>query len=117
MSFFLFFARLKPLALSLGFAMLLLMLLTSSLLPIAQAAPEAPTAVITVTNIDDSGAGSLRDALLTANDGDTIQFSVSANSVIALTSGELTVTKAITLDGSTATNLAVSGTMSAACSV
>jgi hypothetical protein len=35
-------------------------------------------ATITVTNINDSGAGSLRQALADANDGDTINFSVPA---------------------------------------
>ncbi len=67
-------------------------------------------ATLTVTNTSDSGAGSLREALVTASAGDTIQFSgLSANSIILLTSGELTVTQEITIDGSTATNLAVDG--------
>ena len=38
----------------------------------------------TVTNTNDSGAGSLRDAIATANNGDTINFSVPANSTVTL---------------------------------
>ena len=44
----------------------------------------AHAATITVTNTNDSGAGSLRDAIATANNGDTINFSVPANSTITL---------------------------------
>lgn len=68
----------------------------------------APHATRTVTNALDSGAGSLRDALAAAGVGDTIQFSLTANSVITVAS-ELDVATALTLDGSTATNLKVSG--------
>ena len=45
---------------------------------------------LTVLNNHDSGAGSLRDALTKAKDGDTIVFAASLNGqTIALTSGEL----------------------------
>jgi predicted outer membrane repeat protein len=67
------------------------------------------SATLTVTSTADSGPGTLRDALATASDGDTINFSVAANSIITLTSGELTVNTSVTIDGSTATNLIVSG--------
>ena len=50
-----------------------------------------PPAVITVTNGNDSGPGSLRQALVQANDGDTINFAVTGT--IRLTSGELLVDK------------------------
>src|SRR6266568_4153903 len=46
---------------------------------------------ITVTNTNDNGAGSLRQALADASDGDTIDFSVTGT--ITLTSGELLVNK------------------------
>jgi hypothetical protein len=60
---------------------------------------------ITVTNTNDSGAGSLRQALADANDGDTITFAVSGT--IGLTSGELLVDKSITMSGPGVDNLAV----------
>src|SRR5215472_8883020 len=47
---------------------------------------------ITVINTNDSGAGSLRQALVDANDGDTIDFDSSLNGqTITLTKGQLIV--------------------------
>lgn len=68
--------------------------------------------IITVTTANDSGAGSLRDAIARAQPGDTIQFDISlANQTIRLTSGELTISsgKNLTLDGSGASGLTISG--------
>ena len=62
---------------------------------------------ITVTDTNDSGPGSLRQALADVNDGDTINFAVTGT--IGLTSGELLVDKAITISGPGAENLAVNG--------
>jgi hypothetical protein len=62
---------------------------------------------ITVTNTNDSGVGSLRQALADVNDGDTIDFAVTGT--IGLTSGELLVDKSITISGPGADNLAISG--------
>src|SRR6266511_2986869 len=67
----------------------------------------ANAATITVTNTNDSGAGSLRQALIAATDGDTITFAVSGT--IVLTSGELLVDKSITIPGPGAGSLAVDG--------
>ncbi|MCL2509973.1 MAG: Ig-like domain repeat protein [Methanomassiliicoccaceae archaeon] len=54
---------------------------------------------ITVTNGADSGSGSLRYALMSANDGDTIVFDSSVTTV-TLTSGEIAFSKSnITIDG------------------
>jgi hypothetical protein len=53
--------------------------------------------IITVTNTNDSGPGSLRQALADANGGDTINFGV--NGTISLTSGELVIDKNITISG------------------
>jgi predicted outer membrane repeat protein len=62
---------------------------------------------ITVTNTNDSGLGSLRQALAIANDGDTIEFAVAGT--IGLTTGELLVDKSVTISGPGADNLAVNG--------
>jgi len=63
--------------------------------------------VITVTNTNDSGPGSLRQALSIVNDGDTIDFAVTGT--ITLTTGELLVNDSITISGPGVTNLAVDG--------
>jgi len=62
---------------------------------------------ITVTNTNDSGPGSLRQALADANDGDTITFTVTGT--IGLTSGELLVDKSVTISGPGTADLAVDG--------
>ena len=62
---------------------------------------------ITVSNTNDSGPGSLRQALADANDGDTITFAVTGT--IGLASGELLVDKSITISGPGADILAVDG--------
>ena len=70
----------------------------------------ASAATITVINTNDSGPGSLRQALVNANDGDTINFDSSLNGQrITLTSGELNVDKDVTISGPGANNLAVDG--------
>jgi hypothetical protein len=59
----------------------------------------ARAATLTVTNTNDSGGGSLRQAILDASPGDTINFNLPAGSVIALTSGELLINKSLTVNG------------------
>jgi len=67
-------------------------------------------AIMTVTNNADSGVGSLRQAIADAAAGDTIQFASSlANQTISLTSGQLNVTKNLTIDGAAAAGLTISG--------
>ncbi len=81
-------------------------LVTASLIWIAAALPLS-AATLTVTNTNDSGPGSLRDALTQANSNaqaDTINFEpafFSTPRTITLTSGELQITR----DDSTSTNL------------
>ncbi|HJW38620.1 MAG TPA: choice-of-anchor Q domain-containing protein, partial [Candidatus Udaeobacter sp.] len=72
----------------------------------------AHTNVITVTNTNDSGSGSLRQALVDSHDGDTINFAVTGT--IGLTSGELVITKNISISGPGANLLAVSRAANAA---
>jgi hypothetical protein len=64
-------------------------------------------ATITVTNTNDSGPGSLRQALRDARDGDTIKFAVSGT--ITLTSGGLPVTKDLAIVGPGAEQLSIDG--------
>jgi hypothetical protein len=68
-----------------------------------------PAGVITVTNTNDSGPGSLRQALADANDGDTIDFDPALKGqTVLLTTAELAVTKNLTIIGPGANLLAVS---------
>src|SRR4029077_509022 len=64
-------------------------------------------ATITVTNTNDTGPNSLRQALANANDGDTINFAVTGT--IGLTSGELLVAKSVTISGPGTATLTVDG--------
>ncbi len=84
--------------------------LIAAILLVAQAS--LPVAVhattITVTSIADSGPGTLRDALASAADGDTID-ATGISGTITLTSGELLVSNSVTILGPGATNLAVDG--------
>ncbi|MBH8573993.1 hypothetical protein I8752_13365 [Nostocaceae cyanobacterium CENA369] len=67
-------------------------------------------ATISVTTTADSGTGSLREAIASAKSGDTIEFaSTLANKTIKLTSGEIVITKDLTIDGAGAANLKISG--------
>ncbi len=61
-------------------------------------ATDAPAATLTVTNGNDSGAGSLRQAILNAASGDVINFAAGVT-MINLTSGELLINKHLTING------------------
>ena len=79
-----------------------------SVLLLCAMARQTGAASITVTNTNDSGPGSLRQALAIANNGDRINFAVTG--AITLTSGGLSVTKDVTISGPGANQLAVNGT-------
>ena len=64
-------------------------------------------ATITVTNTNDNGAGSLRQAIVDAVNGDTIDFGVTGT--ITLTTGGLPVIKAISINGPGPDHLTVDG--------
>jgi hypothetical protein len=73
--------------------------------------PALPAATIPVTNCNDSGGGSLRDALQNvAVDGDTVDMTGLTCSVISLTTGSiLFFQNSITLQGPGASNLFLAG--------
>jgi len=65
---------------------------------------------LSVTSIKDSGAGSLRAEIAAAHSGDTIVFSPKLDGkTITLTSGELDLTKNLTIQGPGAGQLTISG--------
>jgi hypothetical protein len=76
----------------------------------ASATPATQANTITVTNTNDSGPGSLRQAIADAAPGDTINFNLSdCPCVITLTSGELLIRKPLTINGPGAKTLSIDG--------
>jgi len=69
--------------------------------------------ILTVTNNADSGSGSLRGQIAAAASGDTIRFDntglFSSAQTITLTSGQLSISKNLTIQGTGESNLTVSG--------
>src|SRR5947207_15011805 len=68
----------------------------------------AHATTILVTNTNDSGPGSLRQALVDANDGDTID-ATDISGVITLATGQLLVDKSLIINGAGANVLAIDG--------
>ncbi len=76
------------------------------------AIPAAQAATFTVTNLDDSGPGSLRQAILDANGAagaDVVDFQAGLAGAIVLSSGQLVVTDPVDIQGPGALDLAVVG--------
>ncbi len=65
--------------------------------------------VITVTNLNDTGVGSLRKAISSAAVGDTIVFDNTLSGTIYLTSGELAITQDVIINGTGTSKIQVSG--------
>jgi hypothetical protein len=67
--------------------------------------------VLVVSNANDSGPGSLRAVMAAAAPGSIVTFALPANSVIALTSGQIEIPagRNLIVDGSAAANLTISG--------
>ncbi len=62
-----------------------------------------------MTNLNDSGVGSLRAAVVASGVGDTINFAAGLTGTITLTTGELSIGVNLTITGSGAKSLTVSG--------
>jgi hypothetical protein len=79
------------------------------LLAVVAIALAAYADTITVTNLDDDGPGSLRQAIDDADPGDTIEFAAGLTGTITLTTGELDIREDLTINGPGADRLTVSG--------
>src|SRR4051794_7012503 len=77
--------------------------LASVVMVLAPSVTQATTRV--VTSLADSGTGTLREAIGASDNGDVITFSVTG--VMGLTSGQLLITKSITVTGPGATQLEI----------
>jgi hypothetical protein len=63
----------------------------------------------TVTNLNDAGSGSLRDAIATTPSGGTVDFQDGLSGTIVLATGELAITKDLTIAGPGADVITVNG--------
>src|SRR5688572_10710078 len=79
--------------------------ITTSLCSLFAALSITTASAATVTSNADSGAGSLRQAILDASPGETITFAVTG--VVELTTGELVVNKDLVIVGPGSTNLTI----------
>jgi Right handed beta helix region len=80
--------------------------------PIEFLEPRIALATFLVTSLDDAGAGSLREAIATANDApgrDLIVFEKGLTGVIALSTGEIAIKDALTIKGPGAAKLVING--------
>src|SRR3954466_9157952 len=69
-------------------------------------------ATFLVKNLNDAGADSLRDALVLANanpDADTIEFQAGLFGTITLTTGELTLSTDVNIEGATPGLITIDG--------
>ncbi|MBE8990078.1 PEP-CTERM sorting domain-containing protein [Nostoc sp. LEGE 12450] len=70
----------------------------------------AQAATLVVNNLNNSGVGSLRDAINIASSNDVVEFLLGSNpSTITLTSGALAIAKNLTINGPGANLLTISG--------
>jgi TIR domain/AAA ATPase domain/Right handed beta helix region len=67
------------------------------------------SAPASVTNLNDHGPGSLRDAINKAKEGSVITFARNITGTISLTSGEITISRSLTISGPGASILSISG--------
>jgi len=86
-----------------------------SLLLILAATVRANANTIVVTNTNETGAGSLDDAITSASSGDTITFNLTYPAIIALC-GTLVISTNLTIAGPGAASLAISEGQDSTCS-
>ncbi|HVN76786.1 MAG TPA: choice-of-anchor Q domain-containing protein [Thermoanaerobaculaceae bacterium] len=85
----------------------------AALISLAAWTKHIPAATLTVTNTNDSGAGSLRAQIGAATDGDTILFDASlTGQTILLTTGEIPINSSLTVTGLGSANLMVAAGLS-----
>ena len=89
--------------------------ITAGVAFIVEYSPATPPVTFTVTNSNDSGVGSLRDAIAQANlapGPNTIVFAPGVTGTILLTSGQIAINGPLTIVGPGANNLAIDGNAS-----
>ena len=72
-------------------------------------AASASAATDTVTSLNDSGPGSLRETIASASSGDTIDFASGLSGTISLTSGAIQIGNGLTIIGPGADKLTIDG--------
>lgn len=84
---------------------------TTAILVIAANGNNGPSVVLgpVISNTNDSGPGSLRQAIADANAGDTLTYIGAKPGVITLTTTDIALTKNVTISGPGASNLTISG--------
>src|SRR5262249_55471249 len=83
---------------------------TTARLSVEQPEDRTVPSTFTVLNLADSGAGSLRQAVLAANatpGADTIAFAAGLSGTVTLSSGEMSLTDGLTIGGPGASQLTV----------
>lgn len=80
-----------------------------AIMPLASVAPSLPANTLTVTNTNDSGTGSLREAIATAQPNDTINFNLNNCPCTITLASELVINKSLIIQGPGAEQLTVSG--------
>jgi hypothetical protein len=84
---------------------------TFRLFPVVMIAAAVQADTLTVTNLDDSGPGSLRATLAAATSGDTIVFAENLEGTLTLTSGEIALNKTVTVQGPGAKRLTITSNL------
>jgi hypothetical protein len=75
-------------------------------------APSLEAATFTVTNLDDAGAGSLRQAVLDANAAagpDIIEFQAALSGTITLSTGQIAISDSVSIQGPGPSTITVNG--------
>jgi TIR domain/AAA ATPase domain len=67
------------------------------------------TLPVSVTNLNDHGSGSLREAIANAHSGDAITFAKNLKGTITLTSGNLNITKDLAIGGPSTHSISING--------